>query len=211
MQVTIDNGENMELILYYLPGSRAKRVRWLLEELELDYKLEHVDLFKGEGNTPEYLALHPLGQLPAMKIDGRAMFESGAIVQWLADSHLDKGFAPALDSPQRREFEQWMYFSVTNLEGPAWEIMLHSKILPKDAAVKEIIPFATKNLLKVFTVLDKNLEGKNYIVDDRFSAADIMIGYLLMWYPEHVEAFENLDSYTKNLQQRPAYIRSVQD
>lgn len=201
----------MELILYYLSGSRAQRVRWLLEELELDYKLQHIDLFKGEGNTPEYLALHPLGQLPVMKIDGSAMFESGAIVQWLAESNLDKGFAPALDSPQRREFNQWMYFSVTNLEAPAWEIMLHSKILPEDAAVKAIIPFATNNLLQVLTVIDKELKEKNYMVDNKFSAVDIMIGYILMWFPEYVDTFSNLKSYTKNLQQRPAYIRSIQN
>jgi glutathione S-transferase len=201
----------MELILYYQSGSRSQRVRWLLEELELDYRLEHIDLFKGEGNTPEYLALHPLGQLPVLKIDGSAMFESGAIVQWLADTHLDKGFAPALDSLQRREFNQWMYFSVTSLEAPAWEIVLHSKILPEDAAVKAIIPFATKNLLQVLTVLDKELTGKNYMVDNKFSAVDIMVGYILMWFPEHVEIFSNLKTYTQNLQQRPAYIRSKQN
>lgn len=201
----------MELTLYYLPGSRSQRVRWLLEELGLDYELETIDLFKGEGNTPEHLALHPLGQLPVMKIDGNAMFESGAIVQWLADTNLEKGFAPALDSPQRRAFNQWMYFAVTNLEGPAWEIMLHSKILPDDAAVKAIIPFATKTLLQVLAVLDKALAGKNYMVDNSFTTADIMIGYILMWYPEHVDAFSNLKNYTQNLQQRPAYIRSTQD
>lgn len=201
----------MELTLYYLSGSRAQRVRWLLEELELDYKLQQVDLFKGEGNTPEFRALQPLGQLPVITIDGKAMFESGAIVQWLADTHLDKGFAPALDSPQRREFNQWMYFAVTNLESPAWEIVLHSKILPEEAAVKTIVPFATKNLLKVLTVLDKELKGKNYMVDNKFTAVDIMISYILMWFPEHTEAFSNLKAYTQNLQQRPAYLRSIQN
>ena len=201
----------MELILYYQSGTRSQRVRWLLEELECDYKIEYIDLFKGDGNTPEYLALHPLGQLPVLKIDGSAMFESGAIIQWLADTCLDKGFAPAIDSPLRREFNQWMYFAATNLELPAWEIMLHSNILPENVAVKDIIPFATKNLLKVLTVLDEQLKGKNYMVDNKFGAVDIMIGYILLWYPEHVVAFPNLTSYCQNLQQRPAYNRSKQN
>ncbi len=200
----------MKLTLYYLPGSRAQRVRWLLEELGLDYKLHYLDLFKGEGNTPEHLALHPLGQLPVLKIDDSAMFESGAIVQWLADNNPDKDFSPALDSPQRRKFNQWMYFSVTSLEAPAWEIILHSKILPEDMTVKQIIPFATRNLLQVFTVLDKELKGKNYMLDNKFSAVDIMLGYILMWFPEHLETFSNLNSYKQNLQRRPAYIRSKQ-
>ncbi len=200
----------MELTLYYQSGTRAQRVRWLLEELQLDYQLKPIDLFKGEANTPEYLALHPLGQLPVIIIDGSAMFESGAIVQWLADTHLDKGFAPALASPQRRQFNQWMYFSVTNLETPAWEIMLHRNILPEAAAVKAIIPFATENLLQVLTVLDKELKDKNYMLGDQFSAVDIMIGYILMWFPDHVDTFSNLKSYTQKLQQRPAYLRSKQ-
>ncbi len=198
----------MELILYYQSGTRSQRVRWLLEELGKDYKLAHIDLFKGEGNTAEYRALHPLGQLPVLIIDGSAMFESGAIVQWLADTHLDKGFAPALDSPHRQAFNQWMYFSVTNLEAPAWEIMLHRKILPEETSVIGIIPFATETLLKVLTALDKELTGKQYMIDNKFTAVDIMIGYILMWCPEHVEKFSNLKSYTQNLQKRPAFIRS---
>jgi glutathione S-transferase len=202
---------NMELTLYYMKGSRSQRVRWMLEELELDYTLKHINLFKGEANTPEYLALHPLGQLPALLIDNDIMLESGAIVQWLADINLDKGFAPALDSPQRREFNQWMYFAVTNLESPAWEIMLHSNILPEDVAIKEIIPFAIGNYLKALTVVNKKLEGKTYLINNQFSAVDILLGYILMWFPEHAEDFSNITSYTENLKQRPAYIRSIQE
>ena len=201
----------MELTLYYMKGSRSQRVRWMLEELELNYTLKHINLFKGEANTPEYLALHPLGQLPALLIDNDIMLESGAIVQWLADVNLDKGFAPALDSPQRREFNQWMYFAVTNLESPAWEIMLHSNILPKDVAIKEIIPFAIRNYLKALTVVNKKLEGKTYLINNQFSAVDILLGYILMWFPEHTEDFSNIKSYTENLKQRPAYIRSIQE
>ena len=200
----------MELILYYQPGSRSQRVRWLLEELEVDYKLQHIDLFKGDGNTTEYLALHPLGQLPVLTIDGSPLFESGAIVQWLADFHAEQGLSPALESPQRRAFNQWMYFAVTSLEAPAWEIVLHSKILQEDNAIKEIIPFATKNLLSVLKVLDDQLKVKDYMVDNKFSAVDIMLGYILMWFPEHVGNFSHLKAYTQNLSQRPAYLRSNQ-
>ena len=201
----------MDFLLYYQPGTRSQRVRWLLEELGLNYQLEIFDLFKGDGNTAEYRALHPLGQLPVLKIDGTAMFESGAIVEWLADTNPDKNLSPAIDSPHRREFNQWMYFSVTNLEAPAWEIMLHSNILPKEIAIKEIIPFATKNYLAVMKVLDEQLEGKSYMINNQFSAVDIMIGYILLWYPQLVEPFSNVKTYTQNLQQRPAYLRSKQD
>jgi len=194
-----------------MKGTRSQRVRWMLEELGLNHTLKHIDLFNGDANTPEYLALHPLGQLPTLLIDNDIMLESGAIVHWLADFYIDKGFAPALDSPPRREFNQWMYFAVTNLEAPAWEIMLHSNILPEGVAVKEIVPFAIGNYLKALTVLNEKLEGKTYLINNQFSAVDILLGYILMWFPEHAESFSNIKSYTENLKQRPAYIRSIQE
>ncbi len=126
----------MELTLYYQPGSRAQRVRWALEELGLKYRLEYIDLQKGEGKSRDYLAIHPLGQLPALRINDEVMIESGAIVQWLAETYPNGNLAPAHDSPQRREFLQWMYFSVTSLEWPAWEIVLHQKILPEETGSK---------------------------------------------------------------------------
>ncbi|MGD2118040.1 MAG: glutathione S-transferase, partial [Chromatiales bacterium] len=98
----------MQLTLYYQQGSRAQRVRWMLEELGLDYALEHIDLYGGEGNSEAYRRIHPLGQLPALKIDDDVMIESGAIVQWLADYDAESRFAPSLESPLRRDFNQWI-------------------------------------------------------------------------------------------------------
>jgi glutathione S-transferase len=201
----------MDIVLYHLAGTRSQRIRWMLEELGLEYELRTIDLFAGEGDSAEYRAISPLGQLPAVTIDGAPMLESGAIVQWLAEYHIDQGFAPALDSPQRRAFDQWMYFSVSNLEMPAWEIVLHGKILPDEVAVKAIIPFATRKLLEVLSMLENALGDQDYLIDNNFSAVDIMIGYILMWHPDHIEGFHALKAYTERLRQRPAYIRSRED
>lgn len=198
----------MELILYYQAGSRAQRVRWALEELNLEYRLQYIDLQKGEARSPEYLAIHPLGQLPALKVNDEVMIESGAIVQWLAETYPNGGLAPAHDSPQRRDFLQWMYFSVTSLEWPAWEIVLHQKVLAEKLAVKEIIPFARKRLEGVLTTLEQSLDGRDYILDTGFSAADIMLGYILIWFKAELDAYPALLSYIERLQQRPAYIKS---
>jgi len=197
----------MELILYYQAGSRAQRVRWALEELNLEYRLQYIDLQKGEARSPEYLAIHPLGQLPALKVNDEVMIESGAIVQWLAETYPNGNLAPLHDSPQRRDFLQWMYFSVTSLEWPAWEIVLHQKVLTDKLAVKEIIPFARKRLEGVLTTLEQSLDGRDYILYG-FSAADIMLGYILMWFKAELDAYPALRSYIERLQQRPAYIKS---
>jgi glutathione S-transferase len=195
----------MELTLYYMPGTRSERVRWALDELGLDYGIEKLDLFKGEGNRADYRAIHPLGQLPALLVDGQAMFESGAIVQWLAEATPGSRLAPPVDQPARRAFDQWMYCAATSLEAPAWEMMLHGNILPDEQAVKSIIPFATQQYQRALQVLDHALTGKDYLLGSDFSAADIMVGYLLPWFPEQLTECTVLPAYLDRLKQRPAY------
>jgi len=195
----------MELTLYYMPGTRSERVRWALDELGLDYGIEKLDLFKGEGNRADYRAIHPLGQLPALLVDGQAMFESGAIVQWLAEAIPGSRLAPSVDQPARRAFDQWMYFAATSLEGPAWEMMLHGNILPDEQAVKSIIPFATQQYQRALQVLDQALTGRDYLLGSDFSAADIMVGYLLPWFPEQLAECAVLPAYLERLKQRLAY------
>jgi len=204
-------GHTMGLTLYHYPRTRSQRVRWALEELGLDYRVQRVDLFKGEGNSAEYRAIHPLGQLPALRIGDEVMFESGAIVQWLAETYPEGGLAPPLDAPARRELDQWMYFAVTTLEGPAWEIVLHRDILPDTLSVKAIIPFAEKGLERALGVLEQALGGRDYLVEDRFGAADILTGYILMWFPDLMTRYPALSAYIERLGQRPAYLRSRAD
>ena len=195
----------MELTLYYMPGTPSERVRWALDELGLDYGIEKLDLVKGEGNRADYRAIHPLGQLPALLVDGQAMFESGAIVQWLAEATPGSRLAPPVDQPARRAFDQWMYFAATSLEAPAWEMMLHGNILPDEQGVKSIVPFATQQYQRALQVLDHALTGKDYLLGSDFSAADIMVGYLLPWFPEQLTECTVLPAYLDRLKQRPAY------
>jgi glutathione S-transferase len=198
----------MTFTLYHCRGTRSQRVRWALEELGLEYKLETIDLFKGEGNSTAFREINPLGQLPALEIDGEVMLESGAIVHWLADRYGDHVLAPPLDSPSRRIYEQWSFFATTNLEGPAWEIVLHRDILPAEVAVKAIIPFAERRLDDIFQRLEAELAQREYLVDDRFSAADILAGYILMWFRRELARYPALDAYVNRLKARPAYRRS---
>jgi len=86
----------MDITLYYTPQTRAIRPRWLMEELGLEYKLQNIDLYAGEGETEEYKKINPLGAVPAMKIDGEVMLESGAMCHWMADYYADSKLAPAI-------------------------------------------------------------------------------------------------------------------
>lgn len=199
----------MELTLYDMPKTRAFRVRWILEELGLDYRLEAVDIFSPAAHSPAYRAIHPLGQVPALRIDDEVMFESGAIVHWLADTQPAQGLAPALDAPQRRHYEQWMYFAVASLEFAAWDILLHGTILPEEVAVKAIVPYATGRYQEALEVLEPLMRERDYLLDAHFSAADILVGHTLMWLPELLADTPALQTYTTRLRQRPAFRRAM--
>ena len=101
--------------LYEFPPSRSQRVRWLLRELGLDYDSNLVNLEEGEQKSAEYLAVHPLGVVPAYKTDDYIMLESVAITMQLIDEHPESGLAPPIGTPERAAYYQWCVFSCAEL------------------------------------------------------------------------------------------------
>ncbi len=201
----------MNLTLYGLNKTRSMRVQWLLEELELDYQYIQVNIFQGEGFTKKYRKIHPHGQVPALDVDGQIMFESGAICHWLSDQFSTKGLAPKLDSPLRAEYEQWMFYAPATVEPPAFNYMLHTRILPEDKRVKEIADWSVKQYINTLKILNQLLKDKKYLLGDQFSTADIMLGYLLFWFPDILERFSALQDYCQHLSQRKAYLKIQTD
>jgi len=195
----------MDIELFYTPHTRAARPRWLLEELEVPYRLHPVDLFAGERNPA-----HPLGAVPSLRVDGMTLFESGAICHWLADRYPDRGLAPARDDPQRPGYEQWMFFTPGTLEPPGFDIVLHSSILPEAQRVPAIVPFAEKRYRRVLRMLSNELDHGGYLLGERFSAADIMVGSTLSWLPGLLVPFPSLRAYVDRLTTRPAWQRAQQ-
>ena len=194
----------MDIELFYTPQTRASRPRWLLEELGVPYRLRPVDLFGGERNP-----VHPLGSVPAVRIDGETLIESGAICHWLADRFPDKTLAPHLADPRRARYEQWMFFVPATLEPPAFDILLHTVILPEKHRVEAIVPFATKGHRRVLRVLAEELDHDGYLLGENFSCADIMLGTTLTWLPEPLEDYPPLLAYTERVTSRPAYQRAM--
>ena len=194
----------MEIKLDYTPHTRASRPRWLLEELEIPYRLRPVDLFGGEANSR-----HPLGSVPSIRIDGMPLIESGAICHRLADHYPDKGLAPAMDDPRRTAYEQWMFFVPGTLEPHGFDILLHTQILPEKHRVEAIVPFATTGYKRVLKMLAKELDHNGYLLGEQFTCADIMMGTTLTWLPELLESYPPLLAYTQRVTARPAYRRAI--
>jgi glutathione S-transferase len=195
----------MEIELYYTPHTRALRPRWLLEELEIPYTIHPVDLFGGERNP-----VHPLGSVPAMRVDGKTMFESGAMCHWLADRFPEKGLAPAFDDVLRPTYEQWMFFAPATLEPPVFEILLHTSLLPEKKRVGEIVGFAEKGYRRVLRALASQLGHDGYLLGASFSCTDIMIGSTLTWLPDMLEPYPALQAYVQRITSRDAYARAMQ-
>lgn len=197
----------MKLTLYGLNKTRSMRPQWLLEELGLDYKFVVVDIFQGEGMTGTYRKIHPYGQVPALEIDGRVIFESGAICHWLTDQFPERGLAPALGDPLRAEYEQWMFYTPATLEPPAFNYMLHTQILPEDKRVKVIADWNEKQYIYTLKILNGLLKDKPYLLGEQFSTADIMLAYLLFWFPDILQRFPVLQNYCQRLGSREAYLK----
>jgi glutathione S-transferase len=111
--------------LYFAPRTRAIRARWLLEELGVPYELIKLDLARQENSTPTYLAVHPLGEVPALVDGDVTLLESLAICLYLADRFPEKHLAPLMGSAERGPYYQWMAFAEVSLAPVVMASILH--------------------------------------------------------------------------------------
>jgi len=163
----------MEIVLHHARFTRSARVRWLLEELGVPYELVRVDFAAGAHRQPAYQAVHPLGQLPALTLDGETMIESGAMLVHLADRFADRGLAPAVDAPERAAYLQWIFYTTATLEPPLVDLFWKSPDPAIKAVGKAKFDAACQPLIATLA------DGRPHLLGDRFTAADIAIGSVL--------------------------------
>lgn len=199
--------------LYYARQTRAGRPRWMLEEIGVPYELVRVDLSKRQHKTPEYLAIHPHGAVPAFADGELTMFESAAICAYLADKFSDKGFAPPIASPERGLYYQWLVYSMATLEPPVVRIFLNTRMLPEEKRSAAAVEEGRAQWQQVAQTLEAAVMGKSYLVADRFSAADVMVGSIAGWagFLGLLEGFPGLRAYSDGLAARPAFKRANAD
>ena len=200
--------------LYYVPQTRAGRPRWLLEEMEIPYELVRVDVANQANRTPEYLDLHPLRHVPVL-VDGDAkIWESAAIIAYLADKYPDKKMAPPPGSPARGRYYQWMFYAMAELEHPIHEWMMQTRVLPEDKRSGEAQAAARTKFDQVVTALERELaDGRQFILGEAFSAADVVLGATVGWarVMKMLEGHPLVDAYAKRLSDRPASKRARAD
>ncbi len=197
--------------LHHVPGSRSCRVLWLLEELGLPCEIEQKALADGSLRAPEYLAKNPLGRVPTLEDDGVVFYESGAILQYLLERYGEGRLAPAIGSPSRPIFLQWFHWGEATLMPPMASIMANRFVLKEADRSEVALGIARRQLAKALAVLGEAVDGKRFLVDDEFSAADIMVGYgltLAKNVGELPEEPQSVPAWLAGLAERPAYQRA---
>jgi glutathione S-transferase len=199
--------------LYYSPHTRSSRPRWILEELGVPYDLHRLDFMKGEHKSPDYLKIHPLGKVPAMRDGDKFIFESAAIVAYLADKYPEKKLAPLPSAPERAEYYQWLFFSAGAFDDAIVNYFYHTKLYAEDKRVPSIAEASKATVAQMAKVLEKTLKDRSFILGKEFSAADIILASLVKFADRMklLEDFPTLRSYGKRMGERPAFQRATAD
>ncbi|EGR0106920.1 glutathione S-transferase [Vibrio vulnificus] len=196
------------ITLHHLNKSRSKRIIWLLEELGVDYQ---VVAYQRDSVTflapPELKAIHPLGKSPVIEADGKVIAESGAITEYLIAKHAPLRLAPAPESAEYVEYLQWLHFAESSGILP----LLLKVFLTKDGAQTQFLAqYADAEINKVVGYLDQSLQGKNYLVGETLSGADIMNSFIVEIVQQFglLEQYPNLARYADTLASHPSFVKA---
>jgi len=169
--------------VYGQAPTRALRVHWLLNALGLEYEEVPVNLMAGDHLKPEFLKINPAGKLPALVDGDRILTESSAIQLYLAEKFPQAGLIPK-SLEERAQMYQWIFFLVTEIEQPLWRIARNTSLYPDAERQPSDIKIATRECKAMVAVLEKHMQGRQYLVGDQLSVADMNAAYTLDWANE---------------------------
>ena len=193
-----------EIVFYTNPMSRGRIARWMLEEVGRPYRTVLLD-FGTTMKAPEYLAINPMGKVPAIVHGGVTVTEGAAICAWLADACPEAGLAPALDDPARGTYLRWLFFTA----GPV-EAAVTAKALGLLAPADKAAMAGYGSFEQTVDALEAAVTPGPWILGDRFSAADVYVGSQIIWglqfgtLPDR-DAFK---AYAARLSGRKAAVRA---
>lgn len=201
----------MPIIVHHLEESRSQRVLWLMEELGLDYEVRR---YARNAQTrlapPELKAIHPLGKSPVVEMDGKVFAESGAIIEYFAETQAGGKLAVAPGDPARAEYLYWLHFAEGSAMLPLL-LKLYVSLLGEAGAPlmqMRVDPEIANHLSFLNTALD----GKDFIVANRFTAADLQMSFVLDAAGNRggLSNYANLVRVRAGYQARPAYQRALE-
>lgn len=184
------------------PMSRGQMVRWMLEEVGAPYETHLLD-YKTSMKAPDYLAINPMGKVPAIRHQGVVVTEVAAICAYLADAFPAAGLAPPTD--QRGDYYRWLFYAAGPVEAAFTNKSMGFEAPPER---RGMVGYGSFDL--TMDTLEKAVTGRDYIAGDRFSAADVYVGSELGFMLQFglLEPRPAFSDYVARVTDRPAYVRA---
>jgi glutathione S-transferase len=193
-----------ELVFYTNPMSRGRMVRWMLEEVGKPYRTELLD-YATTMKAPAYLAINPMGKVPALRHGTTVITECAAICAYLADAFPDTGLAPPSGDKLRGPYYRWLFYAA----GPI-EAAVTNKALGFEVPAGKEMMAGYGSYAHVMSTLDGLLSAQDYVLGNRFSAADVYLGSHVGWGMQFggIEKRPAFERYWQRLSSRPAAVRA---
>jgi glutathione S-transferase len=193
-----------KIIFHHAPMSRSNIVHWMLEELGVPYELHAISLERGDHKKPGYLAINPMGKVPAITHQGVTITEAAAICIYLADEFPAAKLSVPIGDPKRGIYLKWLFFSPSCIEPAVTDRAFPRKEEPRRAML------GYGDFDTVMNVVAKAVEPGPYLMGEQFTAADVVVGSMVRWgmmfdlLPKRPEFV----AYVGRLEQRPALQRA---
>lgn len=169
------------LKVYGVAASRAYRALWMLEELGLEYEHEPVDFRDRGTEAPEYLRINPNGRVPTLRDGDLTLFESMAINLYLASRYgREAGLWPTTPQGEGLAY-QWSFWVMTEVEHPLLTVLMHGRVLPEEQRDPERAKRNAGVLRRPLQILDQALANGEYLIEDRFTVADLNVAAVIGW------------------------------
>jgi glutathione S-transferase len=192
----------MSLTFYTNPMSRGQIARWMLEEVGQPYEQVLLD-YGTTIKAPDYLAINPMGKVPAIKHGDIVVTECAAICAYLADAFPEAGLAP--DPAHRGDYYRWLFFGAGPLEQAVTNRAL-GFVVPEGKSMMA----GYGSFEAAMDGLEAAVSGKTYVAGDRFSAADVYVGSQIGWGLQFgsIEKRPAFETYWAGISTRPAYLKA---
>ena len=201
-------GTQQMITLHHLNKSRSKRIIWLLEELNQPYEIKS---YQRDSQTflapPELKQVHPLGKSPVIEWNGQVIAESGAITELLINQFAANTLAPAKESIEYSQYIQWLHFAESSAILP----LLLQMFVRKDGCETNFLAgYAQMEVEKVISYVNHMLEGKDFLVGNKLTGADIMMSFIVEIVQNNGELakYPQIERYAKRLAQQPNWIKA---
>jgi glutathione S-transferase len=193
-----------ELVFYTNPMSRGRIVRWMLEEVGQPYRTELLE-YGTTMKAPGYLAINPMGKVPALRHGDTVVTECAAICCYLADAFPDADLAPPPGDRLRGPYYRWLFFAAGPVEAAVTGKAFGFEVPPER---KGMVGYGS--LAEVTSALEAALAERDYLVGDRFTAADLYVGSHIGWGMSFgtIEKRPTFERYFARISTRPAAVRA---